>query len=363
VFYGYTFLPIPNSDGSRYKYNFENTNTYSFTQYLGDIEDVFQGEADNPDFYAPTLKFIVHSFTNNASIYFLVAALVYFFIFLKLIETIWNMVVKKNAKYYIGFFIGCFFIYNLSAGINSIRFPLAFIVFTFGTLNLMLKGNRKYLMIALLSVLIHFSFIFPFLFLLISYIMKFKENGWVLYLSLLFVVFFSSVFPTFLAENISFFGKVSESKLEAYTQEGFVETRVNHLQVWNWYVYLNFYSTYFFSIAALFLTKLKFSKIKFDATSQKLYFFGVIMLIHALLSGSIVDTLTNRFILLFSIFVLIYLFYLSSINHGNRLLSVLNYIYVPILILNILIKLRADMDTVNIIILIGNWFIAIFSNF
>lgn len=354
MFYGYTFLPIPNSDGSRYKEDFETTKSYRFSQYYYDIQEIFKGEANNPDFYAPTLKYVVHLITNDYKIYFLIAAFFYFFVSLKLLGTIWDLVVHKNAKYFLSFFIGCCFIYNFSAGINAIRFPFAFMVFSYGALNLIMKNEKKYLFIAFLSILIHFAFSFSFVFLVVIYLFKFKSNPWILYLLLLLFAFFGTLFPSLVEQNLEFFGKATESKFDAYTQEGFVETRAEHLQVWNWYVYFNFYSTYFFPMIALFMTRVKFFKIKTDELSEKLYVFTVVMLLHALLSGSVVDVISNRFNLLFIFFTLIYLFYLSLTNYNNKIFRLLNYVYIPILIVNILIKFRADLYTVNAIVVFGN---------
>jgi len=354
MFYGYTFLPIPNSDGSRYQEDFATTKSYNFSQYFYDIEEIFKGNANNPDIYAPTLKFVIHSFTSDPKIYFLFAAMLYFLVVLKLLGTIWDLVAKKNVKYFISFFIGCCFIYNFSAGINAIRFPFAFMVFAYGALNLILKDEKKFLFIAFLSVLIHFAFSFSFAFLVIIYLTKFRSNPWILYSLIILFIIFGSLFPSFIEQNLDIFGKASESKFDAYTQEGFVETREEHLQVWNWYVYFNFYSTYFFTIITLFLTRVRFCKIKTDAISEKLYVFAVIMLLHSLLSGSIVDVISNRFNLLFIFFTLVYLFYLSKDNYNNRIFRLLNYIFIPILIINILIKFRADLYTVNAIVVFGN---------
>lgn len=362
AFYGLTFLPIPNSDGSRYKEGFTYTREYTLSQYYSDVLEVFSGESDNPDFYAITLKFVVHSFTSDVKIYFMIAALVYFFVFLKLMETIWNLTFKAQTKFYIGFFIGCFFIYNISAGVNSIRFPLAFMVFAYGALNLLIKRERKYLIIAFLSILIHFSFLFSSVILLLGYLFRFKVNGRLLYFLLLMVFVFSSLLPSFIADNISVLGKVSEVKFEAYTQEGFQETRTNHLQVWNWYVYFNFYATYIFTVVALLVTRFKLYGVKFDAIAEKLFVFSMIMLMHAMLSGSVVDVISNRFNLLFSFFTLIYLLYLSSINYGNKLLAILHYIYIPILIINLLVKFRGDMSTINAVAVFGNFIVAFFAD-
>lgn len=359
-FYGFTFLPIPDSDGSRYHDDFERTVTYSFSEYSSDIQDVFDGKSVNADFYANTLKFVAHSFSSSSKFYFLLAALVYFFVLIKLLETIWESVVNEYSGHLISFFIGCCFIYNISAGVNSIRFPLAFLVFAYGAINYILYKEKKFIVISFLSVLIHFSFSISFVFLVLFAVLNIKKNLWIIYLALLFAVLFSSVFPTFLEQNITLFGNITSDKFNAYTQDGFLETREDNLEVWNWYVYFNFYATYYFTFGAILLTRLRVFKLNFDTQANNIYIFTLLMLINALLSGSVVDVISNRFNLLFSFFALLYLFYLSKLNYKNRLLKFLNFIYIPILIINILVKLRGDLYTFNSLVVFGNFIASFF---
>jgi|Laugresbdmm110sn_2_1035109.scaffolds.fasta_scaffold00041_16 hypothetical protein len=360
LFYGFTFLPIPNSDGSRYKDLFEET--YTFNNYFNDITEVLNGNSENSDFYHLTLHYVARVISDDSRFYFLIAASVYFFVFLKLIDTIWTIVKKENTKYFISFFIGCCFIYNLSAGVNAIRFPLAFMVFSLGTLKLILTTKKKYLLLAILSVLIHFAFVYSVLFLVIIYLLKFSLKPWVLYTSLILVLSLSFLFSSFIQSNLGTLGSTAQTKFNGYTGEGFLERRGDVRESWNWYISFNLYSTYFFSILSLILTRLNYFKIKSNLISNRLYVFSFFLFIHAILSGSVVDAVTNRYNILFIFFELIYLYHLSSINVNNKLLNFLNYIYIPILIINVLIKVRGDLYTANIIIFFGNFILSFFIN-
>lgn len=360
LFYGFTFLPIPNSDGSRYKEFFEKT--YTFNNYSNDVEDVIKGDSINKDFYHLTIQYVARQISDDSRYYFLIAAIIYFFIFLKLIETIWTFVSKDNAKYLISFFIGCCFIYNLSAGINAIRFPLAFMVFSLGALKLILTSKRKYLFLALLSILIHFAFVYSCFFLVIAYLLRFSIKSWILYVALALVLSLSFVFFSLIQSNLGSLGSTAESKFTGYTGEGYLERRGAAAESWNWYIGFNLFSNYFFSVFSLLLTRLNYFKIKSNLISNRLYVFSFLLFIHAILSGSVVDTVTNRYNILFIFFELIYLYHLSSINSKNKLLIFLNYVYIPILIINVLIKLRGDLYTANVIIFFGNFILSFFIN-
>lgn len=360
LFYGYTFLPIPNSDGSRYKENYEMTDEYSFNSYCDDISNVLNGNSEHTDFYHLTIYYLAKSISSDSRVYFLIAASVYFYVLLKLLATIWTLVTNRNTKYFISFFIGCCFIYNISSGINGIRFPLAFMVYSFGALKLISTKEKKYLFIAFLSILIHFAFVYSFLFLILIFLFNFSIKPWKLYFLLILVISFSFLFSSFIESQLGTLGATAETKYAGYTGEGYVERRLDEKESLNWYVFINLYSTYFFAAISLFCTKLRIFKIKFDSLANQLYVFSAIMLIHAVLSGSVVDIETNRYNLIFVFFELIFLFYLSSNNTGNRFLTFLNHVYIPILILNILIKIRTDLYSINIIVFLGNFIVSVF---
>jgi hypothetical protein len=178
--------------------------------------------------------------------------------------------------------------------------------------------------------------------------------------SLLAVIAISFIFSSFIQSNLGSLGSTAQSKFTGYTGEGFLERRDNTKESWNWYVTLNLYSTYIFSVFSLLFTRFKYFKVKFNLISNRLWVFSFVLFIHAILSGSVIDTISNRYNLVFVFFELVYLLYLSAINRNNKLLNFLNYVYIPIIIINILIKLRGDLYTANVIVFFGNFVSSIF---
>jgi len=354
MLYGYTFLPIPQGDGDKYKQAYiSSASTYDFSEYAKDIKSIFEGTSLNPDFYAQTLMFVSSQISDDYRVYFVLAALIYYSVLLKMFHCIWNITRGNNSRY-IFFFIGCCFVLNLSAGLNGIRFPLGFWIFSYGALNLILKDKLKYLFIAASSVLVHFSMAFSLVFLIIFYFLKYTSNPKLLYTLLVIGIVVTLLFPTFLTSFNDLLGGSYESKLQAYSGEDYINEREDHVQKWNWYVQVNLVATYYFCIVAIIISKLAVFKIKFDTLGNRLFGFGMLMIMHSFLSGSLVDSISNRYYILVNLFGLIYLYYLSSINPGNKLLSILKYIYIPILIINVLVVLRGDLYTVSPILVFGN---------
>jgi hypothetical protein len=358
--YGYTYIPIPNSDSTRYMVNYIQAGDYTLAEYSEDVQDVFNGKAEEHDVYAITLKFVSFLFSTNYKFFFLLAAVVYFSVILKFLSDLWEFIKERQIHYYLSYFIGCCFVYNISAGVNGVRFPLAFFVFTYGAMNLILKDHIKYLFIASLSILIHFALSFSVIFLFVFYLIRYYNNKNILFAILFLVYITSNAFPSLISSYLGFLGDSMESQVTGYTNETYMEGREAHAKNWNWYVQFNALSTYYFCFVTVVLSKLKKFDIKFDEVSNRLFGFTVIMIIHSLLSGSVVDSISNRYNNMVSIFGLIYLFYLTSQNYENKYVKYVNYVYMPILIINILVKMRVDLDTISPVLVFGNAIIVFF---
>jgi hypothetical protein len=246
-------------------------------------------------------------------------------------------------------------VWKFSVGINNIRFPMAFMVFAYGALKLVLTKEKKYILFALLSIFIHFSLLYSFLFLLIYFYIGYPKKNF----TLIFILIVSGIFSLFIADllqaNIGILGQAIGNKYEAYTDEYYIDLREDHLKSVNWYIQLNRFSTYYFVLITMLLSKLKIFKLKFDTTADNLFGFAIIMLIHNLFSGVLVDTISNRYYLLFNLFALVYLFYLGTINTKNKFIIFLSRIYFFILLLQVLIIFRSDLYTVSPILLFGNF--------
>jgi hypothetical protein len=359
--YGLTFLPIVNSDGEKYEEIFSSYQSYNFSDYIRELEMISSSEVRNPDVYAPTLLYVTSRFTSDSRFFFLIAAIIYFVVFLKLMHTIWELVETRNKGVFLMFFIGCVFVLNISAGINGIRFPLAFMYFSWAALKYIITKERKYIFLSLIAGLIHFSFWFACVFLILFALTKHGQRMWIVYLSLIVSFFASTFFSQLLYENISFFGEALEVKYAGYTRQGYLILREEHKENWNWYVLYNMYATYYFLIVALVITRIKFFKIHTNPLLEALFAFVVLLFVQALLTGNVVDSISNRYVILFKLFGMIYFFYLGIYNHRNYVMRTVAVIYVPIAILAVLVSLRADSFTVSPFLFLGNIFSIVFA--
>lgn len=359
--YGYVFVPIPDSDSTRYIENFRIYSSYSLSDIETVLTNTYTDNTLNPDIYAPVLLFLVTRFTDNYRIFFLIVSLVYFSVAFKLWETIWDFAGGQRFKLYSVFFLGTFFLLGFSAGINGVRWPLGFMVFSLGSLKFILTSKMKYFILAGLSLFIHYALIYPLLFLLLFLILQLARNLNIIMIGLITVLFLTSILSQFISSNAGLFGPAIQGRLMGFTGEGFLESRTSIQFVWNWYILVNLYATQYFLFFALFMIFLRRSALKFDDLAVRLLMFVILVLIQSILSGNILDPLTNsRYYLIMFLFGLITLLYLGKINPSSVLLRNLSYIYIPVMVLRALIIIRTDLYTVSPLLIFGNIF-SIFS--
>lgn len=354
VLYGLSFIPIPESDATRYAERFEAMEEYTIGSYWYDITHIFEIESTYPDVYAYTLFFLTSKVTNNVQVFYMVSAFIYFFVFLKLIYSLYDLFPSMRRHYFIWFFLGCVFIYNFSAGINGLRFPLAFMVFSYGALNLIIKNKKKYLFVALLSPLIHFALLYACVFLLLfTFIPIVKKDVFLLTL-LVLAVGANTFFGDFIQSNIGMLGENYEDYLVGYTGEGYIEKRSEHVTQWNWYVQLRAFGTYYFSMVVLIIVWISKRRLRFNQVASNLFAFAVLMVVASLITGGMLDPISNRYANLVALFTLSFLLYLSILNRRSGMLKTISKVYIPIFIFTALVILRGDLYTVSPFMLVGN---------
>lgn len=353
--YGYTFLPIPESDGDQYKNEYINLDSYSFNDYLYDIALIYDGESINPDIYLETVRYFTFLISENYQFFFFIVAIIYFFIAIKLIGAIYDDIKQIALKFDIVYLIGLCTLFNISFGVNGIRFPLAFWVFSYGAFFFIRTDKKWYLLIALSSIFIHFSFMYCVIFLILYTVLKpLNIKPFYLYMLLILGVVFSELFPELVSSYINLLDGSYSNKVEAYTSENYIESREQHVKKWNWYIQVNQVATYYFCIVSIIITKLKIFRLKFNKLSNSLFTFSMFMLLSTVISGTLIDSISNRYYLVFTFFTLLYLLYLSIINYRHNLLFFLRFLYVPILVLHVLVILRGDLYTINSSLIFGN---------
>lgn len=354
VFYGYTFVPTPDSDATRYVDRINELGSYPIAAYWNDISTMYDANAPNNDAYVYTVFFIVSKFSSSPVTYQIVFATIYFFVLLQLIMGVYDYVkLHQKHKIVIWYLLGLLFVINLSSGINGVRFPLAMQLFLLGVFKYITTQKRKYLLISVLSFFVHFMMGFSLIFLFIYVLTKRLYNP--LYALFFAAIFFAVFSGGAVTGNAAYLGEGIEQKTNSYTtNEDYKEERNEHLESVNWYIKFNRYTTYYFGFICLATVILCRKRIYKDKIALNMEYIVILMYIASFVAGQLVDELSNRYYLVANASILLYMFYLSSLNN-TRLIRRLTLIYIPIGILHILIMMRGDQITLSPNLFFGNF--------
>lgn len=357
VFYGLCYIALEGSDASTYSDIINELRAYPFSVYWHDVMNMYNADVRFNDAYIPTVFYIVSKFSYDPLAYRIVFATIYFIVLIALVGNIYDFVHKKSvSRYYIWFLLGVVFLINLSAGINGVRFPLALQLFLLGFFKYSTLNKPKYLVICVSAFLVHFMIGYLLFFLIVYVTTKRFYNS--VYGVLLILIFFvtSLSLGSVVGDSTGVLGEGIEQRADSYsTNEDYKEERNNHLEKVNWYIKYNRYSTYYYGLFCLLMLIVYKKKLRKDNIAMNFEYFAVLMFIASFISAQLVDELSNRYYLFANGALLIYMVYLSSINHG-KIIRRLTYLYIPICIMHILIMMRGDQETLSYNLFIGNVF-------
>lgn len=364
IFYGLSYIPIPNSDATRYAARVKVMEPYTFSKYIDEISNMYAADAENNDAYVHTVFLILTPITNNIIFYRLFFAIVYFSVYLALIKELYASRILDKEKKFNWFILGVIFVINLSSPMNGVRFPLAMMVFLLGYFKYIKLKKTKYILLAVSSFLIHFSLSYLAIFLLI-YILTRKIYKPITALVLLLATFaFSVTIGNTVISSSGVLGEGIGNKATSYTEnETYKEIREAHLEKVNWYINFNRFSTNYFVLISIVLCAYFGINLQKSNFVINLEYFAILMFIASFISGQFVDVLSNRFYLTANASGLIYLFCLYEENRSSEMLNKIRTFYIPIVILHVLIMLRGDLSTISPNLLFGNIFTEILFSF
>lgn len=363
LFFCYTYIPIPNSDATRYVERFGSLNNYGLSQYWEDIKGMYDGNGFYQDAYIYTIQLLVSSFTSDIRVYRLILGFIYFYTFLSLIKYLLLNNSCQRTKFN-WFILGIVFIISFTSGINGIRWPLALMVFLLGSYQYMITSKVKFILFVSLSAFIHVIFFYSLIFFLIYVISKKYYNPKLSTLIVFGVFLFSSLLADGVKSNIRIAGDSVAEKSSAYIEnESWKEQRLEGFQSMNWYVQLQRSAPYLYTFISLLITTYFGFNLKKSNKTIALQYFTLLSFLASFLASFLVVGTDNRFVINAMAICFIYLYHLYNENPESKMMSVLNKVYMPLAILTILVTMRADLYTVSPNLVIGNIFTEMFYRF
>lgn len=353
IFFGFSYVPIPGSDATRYEYRISNSDGYTTQEYWNDLTNFMEDDQEYNDVYVYTVTYLLDFFTNDVRFYRAFFAFVYYALFISLLSNMLGKGSRSSNNTASLWFIGFLFLTSFTGPVNGVRWPLALLVVFYSVYNLLTTKHRKWLGISAIAPLIHFSTLYLVVFIGFWWVTKDfrKRNIWVALLVLTFV--FQNQLSGLIGNNLISLESGITSKAQGYIMnEGYKEMRVEHLEKVNWYIKFDRYSTFNYCLIffiALFSGLVKARKSQDLERLEKLV---LLVFVATFLSGQLLDPISNRYYLAANGFSLMYFHELFKYNQGH-ISKFFRVVYIPILVLHILIIFRADLYTLNSALVLG----------
>jgi hypothetical protein len=356
-FYGLVYVPILDSDMTRYLQEFQDISSWNSKRLFNEIKS-----GGFSDYYTAILSFLVSIFTDKPEIFLAVATSIYSYFYFNSIRLILNLFKLDNSKFS-NALIFIFYFYAPIFFVNSLRFYTAFFVFFYGIIHIVFLKNRNFYALLILTPLIHLAFsIVVTVFLLYSVIGKSRI------ISYLFLFF--SFFTSFTNVEVSFFAgdSISQQKILDYTESERVY-RINEaqndvfLESNQKFKFFKVFSDYhyYFILSFLFIIIISRKRLLlvFDNYDHKIINLNIFMLAIVLLTESIPES--YRFKHIFS-----YFFFISLLVVFNNLLKLKLFrnlfIFLLIAILPYIIMVNyIGLKTLSFDFFFSNWIIVYLS--
>lgn len=351
VFFGLTFViaDIGGADSDRYARLFiELAHSNSGLKDL--ISTFYAAGSDYADIVLPLIMFILSRVTDNPGILFVVFGLIsgYFYS-----RNIWYVFERVNDRFseLLILFMFTFIILNPIWNINAFRFHIAAQIFLFGTLPYLLEGKKKGLIWSALSVLAHFSFVFPVAILGLYIVFRNRINLYLIFF--IITAFISEINLEWVQSSLSFLPDFLFMEVMRYTNAEYAEYIGLASQELPWFITyssLGVKLVVYTLVALTFLSARALLEERADLKnllSFALLFYAFANILSIIPSG-------GRFIVVANTFM--FPFFIISLSTFPRLGEslIIKAVSYPFLLLFCTVSIRMGMDHFSIMTIIGN---------
>jgi hypothetical protein len=357
IFYGFTFAILQGgSDANSYRDTLIEMHEAKLS-FNGVVELLYSEDTSYVDILQPILTFLISLFTDNQHILFAVFGLVFGYFYSRNIAYVLDLLKGKIRPEVLMLILVFAFILPIWL-INGFRMWTAAHMFLFGVMPFLAEGKKSRLWVTLLSVFMHFSFIFPLA--LLALYMATGPRKHLYFIFFISTFFIAQLDLSVVRENLSGIAPdVFEKRVTNYTsqdyadniKEGFIG--VNWYVVWygkalSWSVMLLLMLIYFKANPLLLANKYYNRLFSFT-----LYFYGWANIAGFIPSGGRFLNIAHL-LAVFSIII-----YVHYTKRQGWMRSVV-YMVTPLLFLYLLVSIRIGLDSLSVATIFGNPVIALF---
>ncbi|WP_396175849.1 hypothetical protein [Flavobacterium sp.] len=355
AFYGFTMYNPEGFDSSRYADKLKvlhksQLNWDTFT------DSFYDEEGASLDLYQPLITYLVALYSENTHLLFAIFGLIYGYFYSRNIWLLLALNSEPQMNRYQWILIFTFACILGFWALNGLRMWTAAHIFFYGSFLYLFHDQKKGLVIAATSILVHFSFLFPVGLLAVFLIVKLPWR--VLYLLFIASFFISTlnieVFRTLLENNAPDF---LLPKVNTYVGEEYIEG-LSEVEEAVWYItYLSQSLTWFIVVM---ISIIYFSNLVTFKTNQAFSnLFGFTLLFLSISNFISIIPSGGRFLIIAQLFslALIYLFY---VRYTTKIYSKWMVYLTPLLLFYIIVSIRISFDTLTVDTILSNPIFAVF---
>ena len=342
IYYGLTFvIGELGVDAERYAESLRYTARLPWKDFF----DIFSGlyTSSALDVVEPIVTFIVSRFTTSHGVLFGIWAAIFGYFYLRSINLLY-FDYRKNPNWNSQIFLIFFFMIIPITAVSGVRMTIAAWVFFFGAYNAILLRKHWYLLVALSSILMHWSFMTAMAILLIYYL---AGNRNIIYFPILVLSF---IRPTLIAPVFQSLALMSGGEIlnryEGYSNEAYIAGIEESYEGASWFLDLGNRLVFYYLIAVLFIIQLFGRKHMQDKADKNLFSFLLLFLAFVNF-GMVIPTFGGRFQLVFFLFATLYVFRYFVKAPGNRM-NIITWIGLFPMALYSAVVFRVGLESVNV---------------
>lgn len=320
VYFGLSFVvDEAGGDALRYATELERNALLPFSDFFKIVGGIYSSE-DSVDIYEPLISFLVSRLTDDHRVLFAVFAAVFGFFYLKSIGILYDLYQKNpgiDALIHLLFF--CVILPITT--INGVRMWTAAWIFFYGAIHVIWYRDARFLILAFMSSLVHFSFLSANVILLIYFIVR---NRNYVYLPMAIVSFvLPQIISPFLQRLSLRLGGALQARFEGYTNEDYISGNLESMEDKAWFVKIGNDLVFYYLVFAVIIMQILSRKQIRNDRERNLYSF-LLLFVSFVNFAAFIPTLGGRFKLVFFLFATTYLFvlFLHKKSYGVSLTTI-----------------------------------------
>lgn len=357
TYFGYTFI-IPSSKlldsgfDSEFYANVLVDYYNSQISFNSFVDGLFTIETSQTDLYQPVVTWIVSRFTADYNVLFAIFGFFFGWFYSKIL---WFLLDK--IKYKFTFFslalIMMVLLINPLWNINGVRMWTAMEVYIYGVILYFFQNKKKGFFYMVLSIFFHISFVIPFVFFILYWLLPKKK------ISLLFYIYIVTLFITNLPVEVIYnvsnlFPDFLANRIIGYTNVDYVVNVKENIENTSFFIKMALFSIKTISVIfILFLYFFFLDRIKEKTENIQFYFF----IIYTFIWTNIFSIIPSGGRFLTFSYIILFLFILFNYSNYqlNKKFTKLKFVITPMLITYFIYSFRTSMDFQGFPLIFGNF--------